>query len=358
MKNKLTSTKKPFKYLSYSEKTGSFLVLAFLLVHVLLLALTESWQSLLLAAATVVAVIAVDTVEMVSKNHPAKTAYSLSTSIIQGILVAMFLPASFPLYAAAVATFLVFFFFRFFIGGFADNWINLPALTVCFCWILGGSVFPSYQITHEILLAKNPSLALIQNGAFPLASLDTRITEFLNKTVFSLFGVSIPDGYVSLFWDTHSPIPAFRFNLVTLVSSVFLISMDVVKALIPSVFLLVYSALVYFAAPLFYSSFQGHGDLLLALCTSGMLQCALFMLQLAGTYPITTAGKICYGVFGGLVAFIIAGAGTSPCGAMFTVLAMNVFSPLVCHAEHIIEMRKVAGRLIPRVLELEEGVNA
>lgn len=357
MKSKITATKRPFKYLSYSEKTGSFLVLAFLLAHILLLALTESWSSLVIAVATVAAAVAVETLELAFKrSKPA--VYGFLSSVIQGILVALFLPSSFPFYAAFLSTFLVFFCCRFFIGTFADNWINLPALTVCFCWILGGSVFPPYQITHEILLARNPSLALIQNGAFPLASFDTKITAFLNKTVFSLFGVSIPDGYVSLFWDTHSLIPAFRFNLVTLVSSIFLISMDVVRALIPSLFLLVYAALVYFVAPFFYSSFPGHGDLVLALCTSGMLPCALFMLQLAGTYPVTLCGKICYGVFGGVIAFLIAGAGTSPCGAMFTVLAMNVFSPLVCHAEHILEMRKVTSTLLPRTMELEEGVNA
>ena len=44
---------------------------------------------------------------------------------------------------------------------------------------------------------------------------------------------------------------------------------------------------------------------------------------------ITNFGKLLYGVVVGIIAFFITGCGTSPIGAMFTVLFANVISPII-----------------------------
>lgn len=356
MKNKIEITLRPYKYLGFSARTNSIIILSFLSVHLFMLCFTKSWANLAVIFSTTLASSAVEVAESFYKKDK-KNSYNFITSVIQGILTGLFLPATFPFYTAFVATFAVFFFCRFFIAGYADNWINLPSLTVALCWILGESLFPSFELSNEILLSKNPALSLIQNGTFPMVGLDTKITSFFNKTIFSLFGVSIPDGYVSLFWDTQSSIAAFRFNFITIISSIALISFDVVKALIPGLFVLTYALLVYFVSPLFYSS-PVQGDLLLAFCTSGFLMACLYLLQNAGTTPMSTFGKSVYAVIAGLCAFLIIGAGTSPAGAVFTILFMNAVSPLIQHAEHFFEIRKVKKQIISSVRQIKEGTNA
>jgi len=348
-------TLSPYKYLTFSERTNSIFILAFLIPQIIMLLITKSWFNILLIFSTTVATVSV---ELIEKKYKNKTDYDFIISIIQGIFIGLFLPSSFPFYTAFLTTFCVYLMSRYFIGDHADIWINLVALTICICWILGGTLFPSYQLSGEILISKNPALTLINNGTFPAISSDTKITSFFNKTVFSIFGVSIPDGYVSLFWDNHSSIAAFRFNILTLVSSIILFSLDVIKILIPGIFLAVYCLLVYFVSPLFYPYMPSQGDLLLALCTSGIIFCALFLLQFSGTTPLTTFGKIVYALIAGIIAFLIIGAGTSPVGAMFTILIMNMLSPLIEHIEYIFELKRTKSELIECIDELKEGTNA
>ncbi|WP_443737292.1 RnfABCDGE type electron transport complex subunit D [Treponema sp.] len=354
MKNKIKITLHPFSYLDFSEKTNAIFLLTFLACQVFMLFITNSWTNLFVILAAVSATVLAEVFEKAYGKR--KDSYSFINSIIQGILTGLFLPSTFPIYAVFFTVFFVFVCSRYFIGSFADCWINLPCLSVCICWILGTSLFPDWQLTHEIIFARNPSLELIQNGTFPMIALDTKITSFFNKTIFSLFGVSIPDGYISLFWDTGSLIPAFRFNFITLISSIVLISMDVVRAMIPGLFLLTYGILV-FAGPYFFG-FGGHGDLLLAFCTSGLLFSSIFLLQFAGTTPMSLSGKAVYAFFAGILAYLIIGAGTSPAGAVFTVLFMNVLSLFIQHIEKIAEIKKVKKILLERVKELEEGKNA
>lgn len=355
MKNKITVTSRPYKYLGLSDRTNSIIILGFLLPQIILLTVSKSWGALLNVLCCAAASLCVEFFE--SRYHH-KNDYNFIVSAIQGLLTGLFLPSSFPFYSAFIITLLVFLLCKYFAGDFSDSWINLPALTVCICWILGGKLFPSFQISGEVLMSKNPSLTLINSGVFPVNSADARITAFFNKTVFSLFGVSIPEGYVSLLWDNHSLIPAFRFNFITLITSIILFSLDTVKVLIPGVFILVYGLLVLFAGPLIYSAVPGQGDLLLAFCTSGIFMSSLFLLQFAGTVPMTVTGKAVYAVSAGISAFFIIGAGTSPAGAVFTVLLMNAFSPVIQHFEHFVEMKNVKNNLLDKVSELKEGTNA
>ena len=176
---------------------------------------------------------------------------------------------------------------------------------------------------------RNPSQTLIENGTIVQYAFDTEITDALNGSIFRLFKVSIPNGYVSLFWDNQSIIPAFRFNFITLVSSVILFAGNLIKCVIPGFFLVVYLALVRFVSPVICNGVAFQGDILLALLTGGTIFFAVFVLSWYGTIPISTTGKIIYGILSGVTAFFIAGPGTSPCGLIFTVLISNIFSIVI-----------------------------
>ncbi len=355
MKNSLFVNQRPYKYLATSEKTNGIIKLAFLGPQLLLLAVSKSYMSLAIILSTCVASVGV---ELIDNNYNKKNAFHYITAVINGILIGLFLPSNYPVYAALTISFLTIATCRFLIGKNADCWINTVALSVCVCWLLGMQVFPTYQINQQILLMRNPALELIQNGTIPMLGVDAKITSFFNRTIFSLFGVSIPDGYISLFWDTQSLIPAFRFNLITLITSIVLISIDVVKPLIPGIYILVYGILIYFASPFFYGAMSGQGDLLLALLTSGILLSILFLLQDTGKTPLSLWGKISYAVIAGMLAFLVVGPGTSPAGAVFVVLIMNVVSPIIQNLEHYFEMKHTKNELMEKVNEFREGLDA
>lgn len=356
MKNNFISvTLRPFKYLVNSERTNSIFILSFLIPQILLLIISKSWNSIIIMLSCLCASLGVQFIDGLYKE---KNLFSFIQSFIQGILISLFIPSNYPFWAIFIIAFLTLLICTKVLGGFAANWINPVVLTVSVAWLLGINIFPNYDISQDILLIRNPSLALIQNGTFNQLPCDSSITSFLNRSVFNIFAVSIPEGYVSLFWDTQSVIPAFRFNLVTIVSSIVLVALDIVKPLIPGIFVLVYSLLIYFIAPIFYSVSFGHGDILLALLTSGTLFSAIFLMQWAGTLPMSFWGKLVYGIFAGIIGFLIIGVGTSPVGSVFTILVLNLISPFIQSVEKFCELLILKNKLNAKVKEIKEGKNA
>ena len=185
----------------------------------------------------------------------------------------------------------------------------------------------------------NIALLLIQNGTFPLNSFDVTVTNFLNRRLFSLFGVSIPEGYFSLLWDSHVSIPAFRFNLLTIISSIILLGTDVLNPIIPGVFIFTYGILVKVAAPFFYDG-------------------TIFLLQWHGTTPFTNRGKWLYGFFAGVLAFFILGIGLSPAGFAFIILITNILSLFIQSVENHFLKDFTSSVLLQQVKAVKEGNDA
>ena len=356
MKNKyMTVSLRPHIYLAPSVHTKMQVFLLVLIPQVLMLILTQSWSALYVMLSALAASCAVVGIDCFFAH---KRAFDWMTAVVRALIIGLLIPANYPPLSVFLITLGVLLVTTYVLGGFAHSWVNPAALTVALCWLLSTDLFPAFTLQVEDLQAKNIALSLIQNGTFPTLSGDARVTAFLNKTVFSVFGVSIPEGYVSLLWDSHSLIPAFRFNLLTLISSIFLISFDIIDALIPAVHLFVYCALVRLFAPLLYGGTLGQGDILFALLTSGTLFCTVFLLQWYGTTPITVTGKAVCGVLSGVAAFLIIGVGYSGAGSVFTLLVINVITPVIMIVETAAEKHYLHAELLPRVQAFKDGQDA
>ncbi len=345
----------PFKYLRPSIRSESSFCLALLLMQVLMLVLTKSFRSLLVLFAAVLATTIVDLVDM---KFDRKTAYTWVTTLTKGCLIGLLLPSTYPPIAVFSVTAIIAILDRIMLGGFANSWINPAAITVATCWIIGMNFFPLQEITVAELQNRNPALTLIQNGTFQIGPYDAKITNFLNRRVFSLFKVSIPDGYVSLLWDSHSTIPAFRFNFLTIISSIVILSADLISPIIPFSYIAVYALLVKFLAPIFYNGTFMQGDVILALFTSGTLFCTFFMLQWPGTTPFMNRGKLTYGIIAGIIAFFMVGCGLSPSGTVFTILIINIISLLIQSYENKISEKYAETVLKRKIKSVKEGTHA
>lgn len=325
-KNYRDLTIAPFSYLTPSLTNISTAFLILLLPQVLLLFITKSFSSILLIIISVIASVLAEFTN--NKIRHINTLFDL-TAIVQGLFIGMFIPQNYPIVPVFFIVFLSLLMVKYIFGGNAESWINPTAYTVIIIYFLGISFFPEILITKNYLETGNPGLQLIQNGDIPVLNFDSSLTFWLNTHIFSHIGIEIPTGYLSMFWDTQSPIPAFRFNLLTLISSMFLISVGIINWIVPTSFLAVYGILVRLFSQTLFTGIVGQGDLLLALLTSGTLFTAFFIVDFYGTTPITNLGKFLYGIVVGIIAFFITGCGTSPIGAMFTVLFANVISPII-----------------------------
>ncbi|WP_191014164.1 RnfABCDGE type electron transport complex subunit D [Treponema zioleckii] len=346
---------KPFKYLTPSVRTEAYCILALLLPHVLMLLLTKSFASIAIIISSLLASLFVDITDHAANR---KDAFMITVSIIRGLAIGLMIPSAFSPFTVFFITLSVLLLNRYVLGGFANSWVNPVAVTVAICWIIGMQFFPQLSISLSDLQVRNPALTLIQNGSIPVLSVDPKITGFLNEKLFSMFGVAIPDGYISFLWDTHSIIPAFRFNLLTLVSSIYLFAFNLLSPIIPCVFLITYGGLVRLVAPFLYNGPLFNGDVILAFLSSGVLFSTIFLLQWHGTTPLTNRGKFFYGLFAGILAFLIIGVGMSSSGYVFTILIINVISPLIQSIENHYLKKDISTSLVEKAISVSEGEHA
>lgn len=332
---------RPFCYFSSSATASAMACLIFLIPQLVMLYVSKTFSSLFIISASVSGALLSELINSLLRK---KSFYGI-TSVLQGVLTGLLLPSGMSFIAVFFLTLISNLIFNYTFGGYSHSWINPVALTVVMAWIFDFRDFPTFLISEEQLLSHNPSLLLIQNGTFPVLSFDSAVTGFINENIFKFFGISIPEGYVSLFWDNGSVIPAFRFNFITLISSAILFSFDFVSILIPSCYVIVYSVLVFFASRIVYSGIPGSGDVILALFSSGTLFCAVFLLCWIGTTPVSFWGRVCYGIAAGIFAFLIVGIGTSPAGSVFTIILLNITSLFFQQLEDFFARKKIEALL-------------
>lgn len=324
---------KPFVYRIPSISSVSIRLLILLSVQLIMLLITGSINAFFVVMVSLLGSIVAAVINYYVKKEPL---YNIMNIAIQGILIGMLLPETFPLITTFVISFATILISRSIIFKSVNSWINVPAIAVIIAWYVGKKYFPQFALTSDILPLRNSSVYLIQNGYFPIYSFDSPVTAWLNKNIFGIANVSIPEGFVSLIWDSHSIIPAFRFNLITIISSIVLFSDNAFSMIISSLFLFVYVLLVRLFVPFLFGGNMNQGDMLLALLTSGILFSSVFLIQWYGTIPVTVLGKTILGIITGIVAFAIIGCGTSPVGMAYTIICSNI----ICMIIRIFEEKK------------------
>ena len=302
---------KPFVYNIPSISSVSIRFIILLAIQIIMLLITKSYSALILVTSTLIGAIAAAFVNHFVSHEPA---YNFMNIAIQGLFFGLLLPENYPPTTAFIISFAAIVIGRSIMFKGINNWLNISSVAVIIAWYIGRKYFPGFSVTAENLSLRNTSIYLIENGSFPIYSFDSTITSFLNKYIFYFFKVTIPEGYVSLMWDTHSII-IFSDNAFSLI--------------IPSLFLIVYGLLVRLFVPFLFGGYFNQGDIILAMLTSGTLFCSVFLIQWYGTIPVTSGGKVILGILSGITAFAIIGSGTSPIGMAYNVIITNIISMII-----------------------------
>jgi electron transport complex protein RnfD len=345
----------PFMYNTPSISSISIRFIVLLLIQIIMLLITGSYKAFIVVMSSTMGAAAAASINYLlhKKEH-----YQIMNMVIQGMIIGLLLPEGYPPVPVFFISFLVLFFSRFLIFKSVNSWLNTSAFSVLTAWIIGRTYFPGFLITSDILAVRNSSVYLLQNGNFPIYAFDSTITSFLNSTVFALFKVSIPEGFVSMLWDSGSAIPAFRFTIITIVSSIIVFSDNTFSAIIPSTFLLSYTILVRLFCPMFFGGFFNQGDIILALSSSGILFSTVFLIQWFGTVPITITGKVLSGLCYGLSAFLIIGCGTSPIGMMYTILINNIITLFIRSFEEQKNLSNISKVVAKHIMKNQAGVQS
>lgn len=155
----------------------------------------------------------------------------------------------------------------------------------------------------------------------------------LNSVVLHSAGVTLPEGYITLFILFPSTIPACRYNILTLIASIILFATRALPKTLAFTSLMVYGTLIYLFSSLPFSGTCGGGDILYAWLTGGTLFSVFFAINDCGSIPRSTIGRFFLGCVMGIFCFFIAGPAPSPTTIAFSVLLSNCVSPIIEQTE-------------------------
>ncbi|MFN3966572.1 MAG: RnfABCDGE type electron transport complex subunit D [Endomicrobiia bacterium] len=235
-----------------------------------------------------------------------KTTINDLSAVVTGLLLAFCLPPKLPLWIAAIgATFSITFGKQIF-GGLGYNPFN-PALI--------GRAFLQVSWPKEMGLWVSPFDGL--TSATPLTisklNLSDKMPDFFDMFLGNISGSL---GEIS------------KFSI--LLGALYLLLRNQIKLYIPLSYILSVTIL----------AFIFNSDPLFHVLTGGLLLGAFFMATDPVTTPITKTGKIIFGIGCGSLTILIRIKGGFPEGVCYSILIMNMFTPLI---DKITKIKRFGG---------------
>ncbi len=229
------------------------------------------------------------------------------SAVVTGLILALNLPATLPLWMAAIGSIVAIVVVKQMFGGIGQNFVN-PAMTARIILMVS---FPTAMARWTAPLASAWSADAVTT-ATPMASLAASSGGNLSADLPSLWQMLV--GY-------HGGSMGEVCALALLVGGLYLIIRRVISPIIPA---------AYIGTVAVWMLLAGHGDLRFVayeLLGGGLLLGAFFMATDYATSPITAKGKWIFGIGCGIITSVIRLYGSLPEGVSFSIILMNILVP-------------------------------
>lgn len=245
------------------------------------------WRALLVVAFCVgVCVVSEYIFECIVKRE--STVGDLS-AVVTGILLGFNLPASIPLWQAAVGSVVAIVIVKQLFGGIGCNFAN-PAITA--------------------------RIVMLISFAGAMSDFSSRFDATSSATPLS--GGAMPS-YLDLFLGRHGGSLGETCALALIIGGVYLVARKVITWHTP----------VVFVATVFLFTWALGENPVEHVLTGGLLLGAIFMATDYSTTPPTKWGKVIFGLGCGIITVLIRVFGNYPEGVSFAILFMNILTPLI-----------------------------
>ena len=224
------------------------------------------------------------------------------SAVVTGVLLGMNLPPALPIYMAAIGSFAAIIVVKQLFGGLGQNFAN-PAITARIVLMLS---FGKYMTAWSAPIDWKNSVADTVSSATPLAYPD-----------------SLPS-YSDMFFGLRPGCIGETCIAALLVGGLYLIILGIIDPVTP----------VAFIGTVAVCSLIGGKDVLMQLMSGGLVLGAFFMATDYATSPLTRAGKLIFAVGCGLITSLIRFFGVYPEGVSFSILIMNIMTPLIDRYVH------------------------
>lgn len=218
------------------------------------------------------------------------------SAIVTGVLLALNLPVTMPVYMAAIGCIAAIVVVKQFFGGIGQNFAN-PAIT--------GRIILMLSFTTQMTTWVEPFW--YRNG-----------TDVITTATPLAMDSNLPS-YLDMFLGVRAGCLGETCVAAILLGGIYLISLRLINPVTPIAFIGTVAVCTALAG----------GDVLMEIMSGGLMIGAFFMATDYATTPLTTKGKFIFAVGCGLITFVIREFGTYPEGVSYSILIMNILTPQI-----------------------------
>lgn len=233
------------------------------------------------------------------------------SAVVTGLLLGMNLPATVPFYVAVIGSFVAIVIAKQLFGGIGQNFAN-PAIAARIVLML--SFTP--QMSNWVKPYWYSGAVDAETSATPL------VAEWLTYSESGANFKMAPFTLSEMFWGETGGCIGETCAAMLILGGLFLIIIKVISPATPIAFIGSFAVLT-----LIYTG--SLVETLYGVLAGGLLIGAFFMATDYATTPLTTKGKIVFGIGCGLITFIIRSFGSFPEGVSFSILLMNLLTPYI-----------------------------
>lgn len=237
------------------------------------------------------------------------------SAIVTGLILAFNLPATLPLWMAAIGSIIAIVVVKQMFGGIGQNFVN-PAMTARIILMVS---FPT-AMAKWIVPFQNAWSADAVTSATPMATLASAKGGDLSAVADALPTLT------DMLLGKHGGSMGEVCSIALICGGLYLILRKVISPIIPVAFIgtVAVTMFLYSGFNIEYTAYQ--------LLGGGLMLGAFFMATDYTTCPINKKGKLIFGIGCGLITFVIRVFGALPEGVSFSIILMNIFVP---HIENL-----------------------
>lgn len=217
------------------------------------------------------------------------------SACVTGILLAMNLPVTIPLWQAVIGSFAAVVIAKQLFGGLGQNFVN-PAILARIVLMLS---FTADMTTWAVPQYWKENSADIVTSATPLVSRDASYWDLFIGNIGGCIGEVCAVGLI--------------------IGGLFLIFTGIISPVTPLAFI----------GTVALAELIAGNDPIYHILSGGLLLGAFFMATDYVTTPITSMGKLIFGIGCGIITFVIREFGDYPEGVSFSILLMNIITPYI-----------------------------
>ena len=223
------------------------------------------------------------------------------SAIVTGMLLAFNLPVDLPVYMAVIGCFVAIFIVKMLFGGIGQNFAN-PAITGRIVLMLS---FTSYMSSWTAPFAYKDGVDAVVS-ATPLVAAEEQLPTLMD-----------------MFLGVRAGCMGETCALALLIGGIFLVARGLISPVTPLAFVgtVALCALAISGGDVQYMMYQ--------ILSGGLILGAVFMATDYSTTPLTSWGKLIFGVGCGLLTFLIREFAALPEGVSYSILLMNILTPYI-----------------------------